>query len=38
MARYFQKKNRHELAIEELKEVIFIDRFFVKAYNALSVS
>lgn len=38
MARYFQKKNRHKLAIEELKEVLFIDPFFVKAYNALGVS
>jgi Flp pilus assembly protein TadD len=38
MARYFQKKNKHKLAIEELKEVLLIDPFFVKAYNALGVS
>jgi lipoprotein NlpI len=38
MARYFQKKNRHKIAIEELEEVILIDPFFVKAYNALGVS
>jgi Flp pilus assembly protein TadD len=38
MARYFQKKNRHKLAIEELKEALFIDPFFVKAYNAMGVS
>jgi Flp pilus assembly protein TadD len=38
MARYFQKKNKHKIAIEELKEVIFIDPFFSKAYNALGVS
>jgi len=38
MARYFQKKNRHKIAIQELKEVVLIDPFFVKAYNALGVS
>ena len=38
MARYFQKKKRHKIAIAELKEVIFMDPFFVKAYNALGVS
>jgi Flp pilus assembly protein TadD len=38
MARYFQKKNKHKIAIEELKEVILIDPFFAKAYNALGVS
>jgi tetratricopeptide (TPR) repeat protein len=38
MARYFQKKKRHKIAIVELKEVILIDPFFVKAYNALGVS
>ena len=38
MARYFQKQNKHKLAIEELKEVILIDPFFAKAYNALGVS
>lgn len=38
MARYFQKKNKHKIAIEELKEIILIDPFFVKAYNALGVS
>jgi Flp pilus assembly protein TadD len=38
MARYFQKKNRHKVAIEELKEVVHMDPFFVKAYNALGVS
>lgn len=38
MARYFQKKNRHKVAIEEFKEVVLIDPFFVKAYNALGVS
>jgi tetratricopeptide (TPR) repeat protein len=38
MARYFQKKKRHKIAIAELKEVILMDPFFVKAYNALGVS
>ena len=38
MARYFQNKNKHKIAIEELKEVILIDPFFVKAYNAMGVS
>jgi tetratricopeptide (TPR) repeat protein len=38
MARYFQKKNRHKVAIEEFKEVVLMDPFFVKAYNALGVS
>ena len=38
MARYFQNKNKHKIAIEELKEVILIDPFFLKAYNALGVS
>ncbi len=38
MARYFQKKNRHKIAIQELKEVVLIDPFFAKAYNALGVS
>ena len=38
MARYFQNKNKHKIAIEELKEVILIDPFFAKAYNALGVS
>lgn len=38
MARYFQKQNKHKIAIEELKEVILIDPFFPKAYNALGVS
>ena len=38
MAIYFQEKNKHKIAIEELKEVILIDPFFVKAYNALGVS
>jgi tetratricopeptide (TPR) repeat protein len=38
MARYFQKKKKHKLTIEELKEVILIDPAFVKAYNALGVS
>lgn len=38
MARHFQQKNRHKIAIEELKGIIHIDPFFVKAYNALGVS
>jgi Tfp pilus assembly protein PilF len=38
MARYFQEKNKHKIAIEELKEIILIDPTFVKAYNALGVS
>jgi Flp pilus assembly protein TadD len=38
MARYFQKKNKHKIAIEELKEVILMDPFFAKAYNALGIS
>ena len=38
MARYFQKQNKHKIALEELKEVILIDPFFAKAYNALGVS
>jgi Tfp pilus assembly protein PilF len=38
MGIYFQGKNKHKIAIEELKEVILIDPFFVKAYNALGVS
>ncbi|MGD8613175.1 MAG: tetratricopeptide repeat protein [Desulfobacterales bacterium] len=38
MARYFQKNNRHKVAIEEFKEVLLMDPYFVKAYNALGVS
>jgi Flp pilus assembly protein TadD len=38
MARYLQKNNKHKIAIEELKEVLLIDPFFAKAYNALGVS
>lgn len=38
MARYFQKKNRHKIAIEELKGLIRMNPFFIKAYNALGVS
>jgi tetratricopeptide (TPR) repeat protein len=38
MARHFQQKNRHKIAIEELKGIIHVDPFFVKAYNALGVS
>jgi Flp pilus assembly protein TadD len=38
MARYFQKNNKHKIAIQELKEAIIIDPLFVKAYNALGVS
>jgi Flp pilus assembly protein TadD len=38
MARHFQKRNRHKVALEELKETIQIDPAFVKAYNAMGVS
>jgi Tfp pilus assembly protein PilF len=38
MARYFQKKNRHKVALVELKEIIQIDPTFVKAYNAMGFS
>jgi tetratricopeptide (TPR) repeat protein len=38
MARYFQKKNRHQVALVELKEIIQIDPAFVKAYNAMGFS
>jgi tetratricopeptide (TPR) repeat protein len=38
MARHFQKRNRHKVALIELKEIIQIDPTFVKAYNAMGVS
>ncbi|MBW2516428.1 MAG: tetratricopeptide repeat protein [Deltaproteobacteria bacterium] len=38
MARHFQKKKRHKIAIQELKDIILIDPLFVKAYNAIGVS
>ena len=38
MARHFQKKRKHKIAIIELKEIIQIDPTFVKAYNAIGFS
>ena len=38
MARYFQKRKRHKIALEELKEIIHKDPTFVKAYNAMGIS
>jgi len=38
MARYFQKRNKHKVALIELKEIIQIDPTFVKAYNAIGFS
>jgi Tfp pilus assembly protein PilF len=38
LARHFQKTKQHQIAIEELKEILLIDPTFVKAYNALGVS
>jgi tetratricopeptide (TPR) repeat protein len=38
MARHFQKRNRHKVALIELKEIIQIDPTFVKAYNAMGFS
>ena len=38
MARYFQKKKKHKIALEALKEVIQSDPSHVKAYNAMGVS
>ncbi len=38
LARNFQKKNRHEIAVDELYKVLKIDPQFYNAYNALGVS
>jgi Flp pilus assembly protein TadD len=38
MARHFQKKRKHKIALIELKEIIQIDPTFVKAYNAIGFS
>jgi tetratricopeptide (TPR) repeat protein len=38
MARHFQKRNKHKVALEELKALIQIDPTFVKAYNAMGFS
>jgi Flp pilus assembly protein TadD len=38
LARYFQKRKRHKIALEALKEVIQIDPTYVKAYNSMGVS
>jgi Flp pilus assembly protein TadD len=38
MARYFQKRNRYKIALQELKEIIRMDPTFVKAYNAMGIS
>lgn len=38
LARYLQKRERHKIALETLKEVIFIDPAFVEAHNAMGVS
>ena len=38
LALHFQKRNRHKIAIEVLKEVIHADPIYVKAYNAMGVS
>jgi Tfp pilus assembly protein PilF len=38
MARHFQKRRKHKVALIELKEIIQIDPTFVKAYNAIGFS
>jgi len=38
MARHFQKRRKHKIALIELKEIIQIDPTFVKAYNAIGFS
>ena len=38
LARHLQKRKRHKIALETLKEVILIDPTFVKAYNAMGFS
>lgn len=38
MARHFQKRNKHKVAIVELKDIIQIAPTFVKAYNAIGFS
>jgi Flp pilus assembly protein TadD len=38
MARHFQKRKKHKVALIELKEIIQIDPTFVKAYNAIGFS
>ena len=38
MARHFQKKNRHKVALAELRDIIHKDPTFVKAYNAMGFS
>jgi tetratricopeptide (TPR) repeat protein len=37
-ARFFQERNKHKLAIGELKKILQIDPTYVKAYNGLGVS
>ncbi|MHC4140041.1 MAG: LytR C-terminal domain-containing protein, partial [Planctomycetota bacterium] len=38
MALYFQRRKKHKLAIEELKDVVQLSPLFAKAYNAMGVS
>ena len=38
MARHFQKRNKHKVALIELRDIIQIDPTFVKAYNAMGFS
>jgi len=38
LARYFQKRGKHNLAVDELLKAIRKDPSFIKAYNALGVS
>jgi len=38
LARYFQKRGKHQFAVDELLNIIRKDPSFIKAYNALGVS
>lgn len=38
LARHFQKKNQHEIAIEEFSKALKMDSKYYNAYNALGVS
>jgi Flp pilus assembly protein TadD len=38
MALHFQRRKKHKLAIEELKDAVKLNPLFVKAYNAMGVS
>ena len=38
MAIHFQRRKKHKLAIEELKEAVKLNPLFAKAYNAMGVS